>query len=115
MSKLNTFLTLCNLCCTVFILKQLSKVTVKRKVEKPPIKKTSIHRRGPVSFLEYIPTNKEGVFTYQSYLATRRAHDLPDDSAKKTLNKWKSRGYIRLLEDGSFKKLRGEDFRIIIE
>lgn len=115
MSKLNTFLTLCNFCCSVYILRQLRKTTVGYKVKNLSIKKVNNNKRGPESLLAFVPTNKEGIFTYQSYLAARRANYLPDSSAEKTLNKWKSRGYIEYLKDGSFKKLRKEDIRIIIE
>lgn len=115
---MNAFLLLfsiCNLWCSVHILKYLEKASAEQEKPNPPSPtlKKSNSKRGPASLLEFIPTNKEGIFTYQNYLAARRAYGLDDASANKTLSKWKSRGYIEYLENSTYKKLREGDIYII--
>lgn len=77
--------------------------------------KSTGYERGPENLLKYIPTDKDGIFTYEDYIDKRKDGGFREESAKSTLRKWKQRGYVKFLEDGRFQKLRKSDIRVLID
>ncbi len=61
-------------------------------------------KRGPRNLLEVIPTNDEGIFTFQDAVKARIKNGMPEDGTNRMLSQWKFRGYILQITDYSFKK-----------
>jgi len=76
--------------------------------------KKSGSESGPENLLRYIPSDKDGIFTYKDYLETRKNGGFNQKSANGTLRKWKERGYVEPLGNGKYKKLRKSDIRVLV-
>lgn len=61
-------------------------------------------KRGPRNLLEVIPTNDEGIFTFQDAVKARMKNGMDEDGTGHMLSQWKCRGYISQITDHSFKK-----------
>jgi len=72
-------------------------------------KKTS--KRGPQNLLEQIPTDADGIFTYNDAVQARIKCGKREEGTGNMLSQWKSRGIIEVLPDGRYKKLPPKDDR----
>jgi hypothetical protein len=61
-------------------------------------------KRGPRNLLEQIPTNDEGVFSFQDAVKVRIQNGMTEEGTGNMLSQWKSRKHILQLTDDSFKK-----------
>ena len=61
-------------------------------------------KRGPRNLLEYIPTDENGVFTYQDAVKARLKNGMKEEGTQAMLSVWKSRKYVLQITDFSYKK-----------
>ncbi len=63
-----------------------------------------VSRRGPRNLLESIPTDDEGLFSFNDAVQARLRNGMTEEGTSHMLSMWKVRGYISQITDHSFKK-----------
>lgn len=63
-------------------------------------------KRGPQNLLAELTNEEKKVFSYDELVKLRLQRGMDEKGTRKLLSKWKQRGYIRLLTDDSFERVK---------